>query len=242
MGPSIVAAAALWQSTSSVRRRLVVLAAAALGVSLITPLVRTSTLLSSLPDVVQWYIRPSPGRNNFTFFPWTGFVFAGAFVGTLVDGWGRRSGRQLHAVLGGAALVFAAASYGASYLPSIYADSHFWTSAPTFFLLRVGLVTAVLSAVFFWEQRPRLLPLAGWSPMARFGRSSLFVYWVHVELVYGIFTHPLHHRLPLGTAMIAFGVFTLLMFGMVLVKDAGVKRWKARGAAREDRREAEVAA
>ena len=242
MGPSIVAAAALWQSTGRVGRRLVILGAAALAVALVTPLVRTSPLVSWLPPVVQWYIRPAPGRNNFTFFPWSGFVFAGAFVGTLLDGGRRGSTRRLHAILGGGALLFASCSYAASDLPSIYADSHFWTSAPTFFLLRVGIVTAVLSAVFFWEERRRVLPLGGWSPMAQFGRSSLLVYWIHVELVYGIFTHPLHHELPLGTALLAFAVFTLLMFGMVVAKDGAVAQWKARRAARAQRPEAEAAA
>ena len=28
---------------------------------------------------------------------------------------------------------------------------------------------------------------SAWSPMLEFGRSSLFVYWIHVELVYGVF-------------------------------------------------------
>ena len=30
----------------------------------------------------------------------------------------------------------------------------------------------------------------------QFGRASLFVYWVHVELVYGVLTAPIHRRLP----------------------------------------------
>ena len=40
--------------------------------------------------------------------------------------------------------------------------------------------------------------------MIVFGRASLFVYWVHVELAYGWFTQPLHQALPLPWAIGAF--------------------------------------
>ena len=41
------------------------------------------------------------------------------------------------------------------------------------------------------------------APLERFGRRSLFVYWIHVELVYGYATWPLHRRLPLWGAVAA---------------------------------------
>ena len=231
MGPSIVAGAALWQVARDNGRRLVVFGTAMLAVTLVTPLVRTTTLIDSLPPMVQWYLRPTPGRNNFTFFPWAGFVFAGALVGVLLD---RRmplvAERRWHAGMGVGALLFAAACYGGSYLPSLYADSQFWTSSPMFFLLRVGLATATLSAIYFWEQRPRVLsgrwPQLG-SPMADFGRASLFVYWVHVELVYGVFSEPLHRNLSLEMAVVAFAAFSLFMYALAMLKNRVVARWKA---------------
>ncbi len=229
MGPSIVAAAALWQLGRDTRRKLLALGTAALAVALFTPLVRSAALVDALPGLLQWYIRPTPGRNNFTFFPWSGFVFAGALIGVVIDrARGLSAERALHAWMAPAALAFAAACYAGSYLPSVYAESKFWTSSPMFFLLRVGIVTSTLSVVYFWEQRPRLLG-ARWkwaSPMVVFGHSSLFVYWVHVELVYGVFTEPLHRNLPFARAVAAFAAFSLFMFGMVVLKNAGVARWK----------------
>ena len=229
MGPSIVAAAALWQVGRDTRRRLLVLGGAALAVSLVTPLVRSSPLLDPLPGILQWYLRPTPGRNNFTFFPWSGFVFAGALIGVVIDrARGAAAERALHTWMAPASLAFTALCYAGSYLPSIYADSKFWTSSPMFFLLRVGIVTATVSIVYFWEQRPRLLG-GRWkwaSPMVVFGHSSLFVYWVHVELVYGVFSDPLHGNLPFGRAVAAFAAFSLFMFGLVVLKNAGVSRWK----------------
>jgi uncharacterized membrane protein len=237
MGPSIVAAAGLWQMTRDYRRRLLALGGAALAISLVTPLIRTTTLLDPLPPFVQWYLRPTPGRNNFTLFPWAGFVFAGAFVGVVLErSRGHHAERVLHAWMAPAAIVFAVACFAGSWLPSIYADSHFWTSSPMFFLLRVGVVTATLSAVYFWEQRPRLLG-ARWpwgSPMALFGRASLFVYWIHVELVYGVFSAPFHEKLPFPRAVAAFVAFSVFMFALAVLKNALVDRWKRWRAAEAD--------
>jgi uncharacterized membrane protein len=234
MGPSIVAAAALWQAAGNFRRRVLVLGCAAVSITLLTPLVRSSALVQALPGPLQWYIRPVPGRNNFMFFPWMGFVFAGALVGVLLDRPRLESAdRRFHAWMAGISLLFATACFAGSYLPSIYADSQFWTSAPSFFGLRVGLVTATLSLVYFWEQRPRLLPWA-WNPMAQFGRASLFVYWVHVELVYGIVSQPLHRNLSFPSAVLAFATFSLLMFALAMAKNRAVEQWKEWRRARRD--------
>jgi uncharacterized membrane protein len=229
MGPAIVAAAALWQVGRDCRRRLLLFGGTALAITLLTPLVRTSRLIDALPGFVQWYLRATPGRNNFQIFPWAGFVFAGAFAGAVLE---RVRGRQqeglLHAWVVPGGIAFAAACYAGSYLPSIYADSHFWTSSPMFFLLRVGVICATLSAIYFWERRPRLL--GKWwpwpSPMAVFGQSSLFVYWVHVELAYGVASESLHKRLAFPDAVAGFAWFSLFMFGVVLLKNICVARWK----------------
>jgi uncharacterized membrane protein len=239
MGPSIVVAAALWQAARNHRRRLAVFGSATLAITLTTPLVRTSSLVDALPNVVQWYLRATPGRNNFQIFPWAGFVFAGALVGVLLDlARGRQTERRLHAWMLPGGLAFAAACYAGSHLPSIYADSFFWTSSPMFFLLRVGIISAALSLIYFYERRPRLLgTLWPWaSPMALFGQSSLFVYWVHVELVYGVFSTSLHKRLPFPDAVAAFAWFSLSMFGLVLLKNYLVARWKQWRASIEVRR------
>jgi uncharacterized membrane protein len=53
---------------------------------MLTPIVRSTPLLNWLPDPIEWYFRPYPGRTNFTLFPWAGFVFAGAAVGASLRG------------------------------------------------------------------------------------------------------------------------------------------------------------
>ena len=51
------------------------------------------------------------------------------------------------------------------------------------------------------------------APLVELGRSSLFVYWIHVEMAYGIVTAPLHRRLPLEQAYVGFLLFTLMPTG-----------------------------
>jgi uncharacterized membrane protein len=239
MGPSIVAAAALWQAGRSHVRRLAIFACAALLMALLTPPVRATHAVDWLPDVIEWYIHPRAGMSNFTFFPWAGFVFAGGFVGVLLD---RRPANEprFHLLLLAGSLAFTAAAYAASYGPSIHSNSSWWTTAPTFFMFRAGIIAAVLPLVYFYERRPPIFtrdpagaqsPEPGgvrYSPMAVFGRASLFVYWVHTEMAYGFVTAPLHKALPFWTAVGAFAIFTLFMFGLTLLKNRAVRWWKER--------------
>ena len=52
----------------------------------------------------------------------------------------------------------------------------------------------------------------------------MFVYWIHVELVYGYATWPIHGRLPLWGVGLAYVAFTALMYGAVVVFD---RHWAA---------------
>ena len=78
MGPSIVAAAALWGGSATPRARVVAFGAAALWRSrCLAPIVRHTPLLDGWPDALPGYLRPVAGRSNFCLFPWAAFVFAG---------------------------------------------------------------------------------------------------------------------------------------------------------------------
>lgn len=226
MGPAITAAALVWglaaRSSSRPLPRIAALSAAAAVFSLLTPLVRASTTLAMLPDPIEWYFRPWPGRTTFTFFPWAGFVFAGAAAGSILDA--IRDARHEVSVnlkIGLAGLAIFAASLAGSFLPSIYAQSAFWTSSPSFFFLRVGVLLMLMTAACLWAQRRTA---DRFSPLIQFGRTSLFVYWIHVEMVYGILSYPLHRNLSLPAAVVAFALFTLAMFGLSMLKTRLVNR------------------
>jgi len=226
MGPAIIVAAAVWGLTSRFASRLAALMAVAMAVGFATPLIRASTSIAALPDPIEWYFRPWPGRTTFTLFPWAGFVLAGAAAGMIVDRARSAAVEQRMNgwfAAGGAAI--AAFSLAASYLPSPYPVSQFWTSSPSFFFIRVGVLLFGVSLAYLWSLRPTA---ARFSPLRQFGQTSLFIYWIHVEMVYGIISYPLHRDLPLEQSLIAFVLFTSLMLAASLLKTRLEQEWKGR--------------
>ena len=85
----------------------------------------------------------------------------------------------------------------------------------------------VALAVFFGISRFTSLGAVG-AVLERFGRSSLFVYWIHVELVYGYASWLLRRRLPLWGTATAFLAFTAVMFGAIVLRDHLVSAWRRR--------------
>ena len=218
MGPSIVAAAALWGIVRSGRAKLAVFAAATAVIALLTPVIRALPVLESLPDPVEAYIRPVQPLTNFVFFPWMAFVFAGAFCGVLIETAREPvvEGRlNMRFALAGAALALVALA--ASFLPSPYASSYFWTTSPAFFFIRVGMLVALIGMAYAWQQRPG--GASKWSALQQLGRTSLFIYWIHVEMVYGLMTRPIHKTFSLPAAWFAVFAFTLFMLICSLVKE-----------------------
>jgi uncharacterized membrane protein len=190
-----------------------------------TPLVRNTRLLDALPDPFEAYLRPSGGLSHFYMFPWAGFVAAGALVGVLIDrARTREDESRLNSWIFAAGVSVALASYAASFLPTPFEHSEFWGSSPAFFLLRTGLMIATVGIAYAWVRRTAGW---GWTPLEQLGRTSLFIYWIHVEMVYGLISLRMHKALSLPAAWGAFALFTLLMFACSLAKDR-VTAWKDR--------------
>jgi len=62
-------------------------------------------------------------------------------------------------------------------------------------------------------------PAGRFSPLQVLGRSSLFIYWIHVEMVYGIASFWLHKALTFEQAVVSYVAFSLFLFGLVKLKD-----------------------
>ena len=227
MGPSIMATAALWGWCRSRRGRCIAFAAAALAIAFVTPPVRAVSWLSPLPDPIEGYFRPRPGFTNFAFFPWAGFVFAGALPGVLIAEVAARSAeRTLVTRIGLAGISIAAAAFAASFFPSPYARSEFWTSSPSFFLLRAGVLTALIGFAYAWEHRP--WDGGRFSPLQQLGRTSLFIYWIHVEMIYGLVVRPLHKSMSFPAALLSIVVFSAFMLVCSIAKDRLALRFKGK--------------
>jgi hypothetical protein len=60
------------------------------------------------------------------------------------------------------------------------------------------------------------------------GSNSLFIYWIHVELVYGYASWGWRHRLPLWGTAIAYVLFCSLMHRAIGWRDLAVSAWRNR--------------
>lgn len=227
MGPAIAVAGLVWSVSGGLRRAAVACGLVAASLAMMTPIVRAAGWVGSLPIWVQWYLRPSGDHTTFTLLPWAGFVFAGAAYGSILAGTRnpRTEPRVMTALtLAGAGLV-AVGLYAAS-RPSIYAASSFWTSSPTYFAVRTGVLMLTLGLFFAVTPAASRLPRV-FGVLERFGRNSLFIYWIHVELVYGYATWIIHRRLPLSGTVAVYLMFCAAMLGAILIRDRFRGVWRA---------------
>jgi hypothetical protein len=141
---------------------------------------------------------------------------------------GRDGAARLAAGSAAAGVALWATGYWLSFQPSIYpaGQSSFWTTSPAFLCLRVGVLTAGVAVAWAWSRRP--WPRLFWSPLEVLGASSLFVYWIHIEMVYGLLATPLRRALPFTWAVMAWALFTAFMLWLTLLKLRVVASWQER--------------
>lgn len=227
MGPALVAAALVWASATSPRARVLLFGALAAAVSMCTPVVRLASWADAIPLWLQWYVRPAGEHTVFTLFPWAGFVFAGSAVGAVLATARAGDERRRQIAVGACGLGLMAIGFYTAGLPTIYRQSSFWTSSPTYFAIRVGLLMAVTTAVYLLA-----VPLAARGvclvPLQRLGRASLFVYLVHIPIVYGWMTRSFRSHLPVWQTMCAFAAFSIAIYALVPLRDRLVATWLSR--------------
>src|SRR5262249_20293287 len=151
--------------------------ALATGVAMTTPVLNAAGWLDGFPFWLQWYVRAVDTRTSFAMFPWSGFVFAGAATGILLANRSYRSTANpsnlsnLFAALG---LGVLGVGFYSATLPTIYRSSSFWTSSPSFFAIRAGILMLALAGASAIQSvvggAPRSVHVAlRW--LERFGRA-----------------------------------------------------------------------
>jgi uncharacterized membrane protein len=216
MGLAMAGAATLWGLARRDVWRAVLLGGATAGLAMLTPIVRATPWLTLLPAPLESYLRPYPGLTTFTLFPWAGFLFGGAALGVWLDrARTDEAESRIMIALAAAGPAVVIASYAASFLPPLYAQTNFWTSSPTFFFLRLGVLLCAVPVAYVSSRALR----SASKPLEYFGRASLFVYWIHVEMVYGAMSAAIHKRLTFDQAVAAFAIFSVFLFGVAKMKD-----------------------
>jgi uncharacterized membrane protein len=221
MGPAVVLAGILWGAAAVPSARAALFAAAAAAAALSTPIVREAAWVDAMPVWVQWYLRTAGEHTTFTAFPWIGFVLGGAAVGTLIAAArDERAERriQIYAAVAGLALVATGLITAAR--PAMYHAVSFWTSSPTWFSIRTGILLMAVATLYVIGQTRGEWLRAFESPLSMLGRHSLFVYWIHVELVYGYASWLWRGTLPLWGTAVGTVLFTTLMYGVVVLRAA----------------------
>jgi uncharacterized membrane protein len=206
-------------------------AGTALLISLLTPLLWTTWRPRGLPWPLESYVNGvhnlgSPQAWLFPVFPWTAFAFAGLAVGFILQSsWAREQEPRAFFSMGlvGSVLIEFARWLDAQ-PRQLYSRYDYWHTSPSFFLIRVGMLLVILTAVYGWCRWGA--GQWGFSPLMLLGQASLLVYWVHIEFVYGRVSILPKHALGIGGASIGLLVISLAMLALAYVRI----KMKGRGA------------
>jgi uncharacterized membrane protein len=174
---------------------------------------------SSVPWLVRSYLFPS--YNYFGFFPWASFLAFGMAAGSIIR-------TVKHEDLGKAMLWFLAIGTGLSLVAhqfsnmpyTVYAKTQFWLNSPALILIKLGVVLAMLAFAWLWVN---LAVPQRWSLFRQLGTTSLIVYWVHIELVYGRWFGIWKEALSVRQVLI----FTALLLALMVAISIGQTRFKS---------------
>jgi uncharacterized membrane protein len=167
--------------------------AAAAIIAVLTPPLYTTWRPTWLPWWLESYI---DGCHNlgaplpwlFPLFPWAAFAFAGLAAGFILFSAQARAHAtrtlSLFAVVGASAILVA---YGIDHSSiHFYSVYDYWHTSPNFLMMRIGLLLVIAFLTYAWCRWG--LATRGFSPLIQLGQTSLLVYWVHIEFVYGRFS------------------------------------------------------
>ena len=199
------------------------------AISLLTPLLWTSWRMRWLPWPIESYINGvhnlgEPQPWLFPVFPWTAFAFAGLAVGFLLfSDWAKKIGASFFLLAGasGVAMMYLSLWLDHNSI-QIYPVYDYWHTSPSFFLFRVGMLLAILLVAYVWCRWGA--GQWGFSPFIQLGQTSLLVYWVHIEFVYGRLSI-LHHQ---GADIRGASIGLLVIFLTMLLLSKARTSWKTR--------------
>jgi uncharacterized membrane protein len=211
MGATIALLSVLVLFTTAQRARIC--AVLGVGIAAASPLVSQFDW-SGVPWIVKAYL--APDYNYFSLFPWAAYLVFGVSAGSLL-----RLMKPEHldramqwcALLGLAVIL--TARYFANLPFSIYPKSEFWLDSPAQVFIKQGVTMVMLAFAYLWV---RYAAAPGWSWVRQFGTTSLLVYWVHIELVYGRWLPFCKENLDVTQTTVAAGAVIVLMLLLATAK------------------------
>jgi hypothetical protein len=213
-------------------------------IALLTPPLYTTWRPTWLPWQLESYIDGchnlgAPQPWLFCIFPWTAFAFAGLAAGfILFSDRGRERTVPIlttFAAIGSAAILIAYALDHSSI--NLYSTYDYWHTSPNFLMMRIGMLLMICMLAYAWTvwalpalsfsasslsgSNSSAIPgttAAPWavrfSPLIQLAQTSLLVYWVHIEFVYGRFS--LLPKRAVGIATATRGLIEIFLFMLIL--------------------------
>jgi hypothetical protein len=164
---------------------------------------------SWIPALVRGYVVPD--YHAFSFFPWGAYLVFGMSAGSLLRVMPPEAverAMQWAALIGGAVIL--TCQYCSSLPFSVYTKSDYWLNSPAQVLTKMAVVLLLIALAFLWTRYGTREDR--WSWMRQFGTTSLLVYWVHIELVYGRWFWFWKNGLNVGqTVVTAIGIIVLML-------------------------------
>lgn len=215
-------------ATSRNRAIFVGLSVASL-VALATPLLWTTLRPRALPWPLESYVNgvhtfANPQPWLFPLFPWSAFAFLGLTVGFfLFTRTAKRNETLTFAAIGGTGILASLLSLVFDRAPfHLYPVYDYWHTSPNFFLMRCGILLIILSLIYAWCRWG--LAQMGFSPIMQLGKTSLLVYWVHIEFVYGRFSILPKHQSTILEATTGLIIIILAMLVLSLLRGKSKNR------------------
>ena len=196
------------------RERIRLCAGLGLAIAFASPLI-SQIGWSGMPWLLRSYLVPS--YTGFSLFPWGAYLAFGMSAGSLIrvtrpDDTPRTMGWI--AAGGGAAILIC--QLCAALPRSIYAKSDYWLDSPAQVLSKLGITLVMLGFAFLWTRYG--VSEGSWSLVRQFGTTSLLVYWVHIELVYGRWLWFLKNSLTVSQTLVAAVAVILAMLGLSAIR------------------------
>jgi hypothetical protein len=193
--------------------------AAASLIALLTPPLYTTWRPTWLPWPLESYIDGchnlgAPQPWLFSIFPWAAFAFAGLAAGFILFSDRARAHTAETLALfaaAGAVAILAARQLDHSSI-HLYSTYDYWHTSPNFLMTRIGLLLVIAFLTYAWCRWG--LATRGFSPLIQLGQTSLLVYWVHLEFVYGRFSLLPKRAQTIPTA--SRGLLEIFLFMLIL--------------------------
>ncbi len=190
--------------------------AIAIVIIFFAPVTWSAHLVGYLPEALVSYITPETS-SWFPLFPWAAYILCGVLFGFVLSK--RRDPKQVASIIWKYAALSAGAllvAWRVMYVPFNFYPAHdFWKANPAMFFVRLSVVSIVACFVFLAEN---------WQGIATriasmVGKQSLFVYVVHLVVVYrSVLNRGLAQRIGQTLPVFpALGVCIAVLIGIIVI-------------------------